>query len=99
MKESIIKSIQKFLNQPFKYAALTLFLDKQKDFLLQPNILEKTEECEYNALWDTIIYLEGLFKYAKRTEMTIAIDDLSVLLIFDTNYKERKAHLLISSTP
>ncbi len=91
MKEKLIKEIQKFLNQPFKYSALLLFLDKQKDFLLQPNILDKAEEYEYNALWDTIIELEKYFNYAKETNMTIGCQ-LSVLGLFDHNLKERKKY-------
>lgn len=89
MKENLIKTIQKFLNTPFRYAELLAMLDKQKDFLLQKNILDKTEDCEYNALWDTICYLEKFFAYADAPNLVIGAE-ISVLGIFDYNYKERR---------
>lgn len=89
MKENLIKTIQKFLNTPFRYTELLKMLDKQKDFLLQNNILDKTEDCEYNALWDTILDLEKFFAYGNADNLVIGAE-LSVLLVFDTNYKERR---------
>ncbi len=58
MFEKLIKEIQKFVNTPFRYADLLLLLDKKKDFLLSKNILENSDEFEYNAMWDMIIDLE-----------------------------------------
>ena len=89
MKENLIKTIQKFLNTPFRYADLLVMLDKQKDFLLTKNILEKTEDCEYNALWDMIMELEKIFLYANAPNLVIGAE-ISVLGIFDRNFKERK---------
>ena len=89
MKENLIKTIQKFLNAPFEYADLLVMLDKQKDFLLQKTILDKTEDCEYNALWDTICCLEKFFAYADSPNLVIGAQ-ISVLGIFDCNYKERR---------
>lgn len=88
MKENFIKDIQKFLNSPFRYAALLIFLDKKKDFLLQGNIIDKADELEYNAMWDTIIYLEGFFLYAKEPNLVIGVE-ISVLRVFDDKFKER----------
>ena len=88
MKENFIKGIQKFLNMPFKYRDLLIFLDKQKDFLLRKDILEKTEEAEYNALWDVITELESFFVYAKGENMTIGVE-MSVNRLFEYNYKKR----------
>lgn len=94
MKEKLIKEIQKFINSSFRYSELLKFLDKQKDFLLQKNILEKLEDCEYNALWDTICYLERFFAYANAPNLIIGCE-LSVLKTFDSNYKERKKNFKI----
>jgi hypothetical protein len=88
MKENLIKTLQKFLNSPFRYVELLNILDKQKDFLLTKNILEKTEGYEYNALWDTISDLEKTFLYAKAPNLAIAAR-ISVLGIFDRNFKNR----------
>lgn len=90
MKEKLIKEIQKFLNAPFKYASLIAFLDKQKDFLLQKNVLDKTDEAEYNALWDAILDLEKFFSYANDPMLTIGAE-ISVLRVFDSNLKNRLA--------
>ena len=91
MRENLIKVLQKFFNSPFRYKDAMNFLDKQKDFLLTPNVLNKTEEHEYNALWDTVLNLEKSFSYAKEPNLVMATR-LSVLLIFDNNFKERKAY-------
>lgn len=88
MKESLIKTIQKFLNTPFRYSDLLVMTDKQKDLLLTKNILYKTEDCEYNALWDTIIDIEKVFLYANATQLVISAE-ISVLGIFNRNFKER----------
>ena len=88
MKEKIIKDIQKFINIGFNYSQLLIFLDKQKDFLLKKNILEKTEECEYNALWDTILDLEKFFLFGNKPSLVIKAR-ISILKIFDYNLKER----------
>lgn len=90
MKESLIQGIQKFLNTPFKYTELILFLDKQKDFLLQKHILDKSEDCEYNALWDTVLCLENEFKFADKPNLIVGTQ-YSVLSLFNYNYKWRKA--------
>jgi len=92
MKENLTKTIQKFLNTPFKYTELLAMLDKQKDFLSQKNILDKTDECEYNALWDTINDLENFFAYAKTPNLTIGAE-VGVLAIFNYNYAERNKSL------
>lgn len=92
MKENLIKTIQKFLNTPFRYSELLKILDKQKDFLLTKIILEKTEDCEYNALWDMIMELEKIFLYANAPNLVIGAE-ISVLGIFDRNFKERKKNL------
>ena len=89
MKENLIKAIQKFLNRPFRYSELLIFLDKQKDFLLQKNIIDKTEDCEYNALWDTILEVEKKFKYADAPNLVIGCE-MSILKTFDDNFKCRK---------
>lgn len=34
MKNNLIKTIQKFINTPFKYSDLLAMLDKQQDFLV-----------------------------------------------------------------
>jgi len=70
-------------------------LDKQKDFLLTKNILEKTEDCEYIALWDTIMELEKIFLFAKEPNWVIGTQT-SVLGIFDRNFKERKENFKIT---
>ncbi len=89
MKENLISIIQKFLNKPFTYAEILVILDKQKDFLLTKNILDKTEDCEYNALWDTIFDLEKCFLPFKDPNLIIGCQ-LDVLEIFDYNFKERR---------
>lgn len=89
MKENLIKTIQKFLNTSFRYSELLAMLNKQKDFLLQNNILDKTEDCEYNALWDTICDIEKYFVYANKPNLAIGAE-ISVLGIFDYNFKERR---------
>lgn len=89
MHEKLIKEIQKFLNQPFRYDELIKMLDKQKDFLLQKNVLDKTDDCEYNALWDTILDLEKFFLYGNEPNLTIGVK-ISVLAVFDYNLKQRK---------
>ena len=89
MKEALIKTIQKFLNTHFWYAALLIMLDKQKDLLLTKNVLDKTDDFEYNALWDTIIELEKMFLYANAPNWVIGAE-ISVLKVFNDNLKERK---------
>ena len=89
MKESLIKLIQKFLNTPFKYPAFAAFIDKQKDFLLQPNILNNTDQHEYNAIWDTINDIELKLKYAKETDFTIGAQ-FSVLKMYEFNLNSRR---------
>ena len=37
IKDKLLKELQKFLNQPFKYNELLKFIDKQRDFLLKEN--------------------------------------------------------------
>jgi uncharacterized protein YjcR len=88
MKDNLIKLVQKFINTPFSYLELLIFLDKQKYFLLQKNILEKTEDCEYNSLWDTMLCLEDFFSFANSNNLII-ISEISVLSIFNSNYKWR----------
>lgn len=51
--------------------------------------LTKLEDYEYNALWDTICYLEKKLAYANAPNLIIGTQ-ISVLGIFDYNYKERK---------
>ena len=89
MKENLIKQIQKFLNAPFRYSDLLIFLNKQKNLLLQKNILDKTDGYEYNAIWDTILEVEGIFKYADAPNLVIGCE-MSVLKTFDDNFKSRK---------
>ncbi len=88
MKENLIKIVQKLLNNAFRYADLATLINKQKDMLLSPNVLDKIEECEYNALWDMLIELENIFAYGNKPELSMAAE-ISVLRIFDQNYKER----------
>ena len=88
MKENLIKLIQKFINTPFFYADLLVYLDKQKDFLLQESILQKTETNEYNSLWDTICFLERHFLFAKEPNYIIG-SKISILSIYNLSYKER----------
>lgn len=88
MKDNLINNIQKFINSPFKYSDLLIFLDKQKDFLLQESILDKTEECEYNAIWDTIMDLQKVYEFANKSNLIIGTK-YSVLTLFNYNYKCR----------
>jgi len=88
MSERLIKEIQKFLNAPFRYADLIKFLDKKKNFLLHKNIIDKTNEREYNALWDTINDLERLFLFGNKPQLVIGTK-VSVLKIFNYNLSER----------
>jgi hypothetical protein len=88
MKDGFLKIIQKFLNTPFQYVDLLAMLDKQKDFLMDENILNKTEEREYNSLWDTVICLEKYFEYAKDSCFVI-YSKVSVKGVFDSNYNSR----------
>tara|TARA_R110000823_G_scaffold50477_4_gene126568 strand:+ start:625 stop:912 length:288 start_codon:yes stop_codon:yes gene_type:complete len=94
MKENLIKTLQKFLNNPFTYAELFKMLDKQKDFLLQDKILNTTEEAEYNALWDTIGQLETKFKFGDKPKVIIGTET-SVTRMFDLNLKQRRASLKV----
>lgn len=59
--EELIKDIQKYINGQFFYPQLLQFLDKKKDYLLIPKIVDGSEEKEYNAIWDTIMYIESYF--------------------------------------
>ncbi len=73
---------------PFRYEALVIFLDGQMDFLLKENILSKTDQDEYNALWDTLIDIKQFFSYADDPTLVIGCE-ISVLKIFDYNFKSR----------
>lgn len=89
MKDNLINAIQKFLNTPFYYSALIVMLDKQKDFLLQKNILDKADDCEYNALWDTICYLENHFAFAKEPNWIIGCE-ISISKLYNNYYNQRR---------
>ena len=88
MKENIIKLVQKLLNSSFRYSELLALTNKQKDLLISPNVIDKLEECEYNALWDMLIELENIFAYGNKPGFSMAAE-ISVLRIFDSKYKER----------
>lgn len=88
MKDGIIKSIQKFINSPFTYKDLLAMLDKQKDFILEKNVIEKIDDHTYNAIWDTILMLENHFSFANSEKYVIA-SEVSVSKIFDYNLKCR----------
>ena len=85
---NLLNVVQKFLNQPFYYSELLAVTDKQKDFLLQKGVMDKIEECEYNALWDTILDLEDMFSFAKAPNLVIGTRT-SVVSMFNRNFKER----------
>lgn len=89
MKENLIKGVQKFINTPFFYAELDILLDKKMDFLLEDHILNNTEECEYNALWDMIGYLKTFYSNLNSHNLAIATN-MSVSKIFEFMYKKRK---------
>ena len=92
MRENLIKTIQRFINSPFRHSDLVVFLDKQKDFLLQPNVIDKADELEYNSLWDVICDIEVFLNYGKSERMAMACE-ISVLKLYDDNYKQRKLKL------
>jgi len=88
MKDKIIKSLQKILNSQFTYQELFNVIDTNKDFLTQSNIISKTDESEYNAIWDTIICIEDYFRFAKHKPI-ITTSSISVNKIFEYNYDQR----------
>jgi hypothetical protein len=92
MKENLIKTLQKFLNSPFKYAELLVILDKQKTLLLQENVILKTEECEYNALWDTVLEIEKNFAIFNKPNLVINTE-FSVTILYDHNFKSRQKYV------
>lgn len=93
MKESFINKLQKFINVGFTYADLLVLIDKQRDFLLTKNILEKTEPNELNALWYTLDWLEKYFSFAKEDGLIIGTANRSVALIFDQYSKSLNKNL------
>lgn len=88
MKDTVIKTLQKFLNGIFTYDQLLIFLDQQKDFLLKDYVIDNTERSEYNALWDTVLYLQRYLSYADKPNTLIACE-INVLQLFDNNLKDR----------
>jgi hypothetical protein len=88
--EKVVLTIQKFLNGSFKHTELFAMLDRQKDFLLQKHVLYKTDDNEYNALWDTMGCVEEFFAYGKSPNLVIGVANFSVLGVFNHNYKQRK---------
>lgn len=71
MENELVKLLQKFLNAPFYYHELLAFLDKQEDLLLKPEVANKINEDEYNALWDTYLEMEEIFKYANAPNLVV----------------------------
>ncbi|MES2287890.1 MAG: hypothetical protein V4547_19535 [Bacteroidota bacterium] len=86
MKEQFISKLQKFISVPFTYENLCIVIDKQRDFLLTKNIMDKTEPNELNALWHTLDDLKEYFSFANEKGVVI-VTQVSVLLIFDINIK------------
>lgn len=89
MREKIIITVQKFLNTPFKYFELVKMLDNQRNLLLSPNIADKIDDDEYNALWDALMDLEEKMRFAESPKLTVWTN-ISFLFIFDKNHKIRK---------
>ena len=88
IQDSLIKGVQKFLNAPFYEQELLIFLDKSKDFLLQPYVISKTEDNIYNSLWDMLLSVEKEYSFGIKTSIIIGTK-ISVLAIYDYHYKER----------
>jgi hypothetical protein len=84
MKEDLIKKLQKFINNPFSYSELLIFLDKQIDILLHN---QEWENNKYIALWDTISDLERYFSYAQDSKYLI-ISNISIQQIVNYYYQK-----------
>ncbi len=90
MKEDFLKAVQKFLNSMFLYSDLLKFTDQQKDFLLRKDVLNKMDDNEYNAAWDTLLDIENMFSFAKNRNVVIGTKT-SVSGIFNQNLKWRQS--------
>lgn len=90
MKDNFIKEVQKFLNTPFRHSDFLLFIDRQKKFLLKPDLIIESEQHEYNALWDLLEELERMFAYGKNPDLIIGAA-VSAQSIFDFNFKLRES--------
>lgn len=89
MKDAMIKEVQQFFNEVFRFDAAVTFLDRQRKFLLKPEILNKADKHEYNALWDLLWEIEETTRLAGQDGLPMRFSG-SVLLMFDTHHKLRK---------
>lgn len=81
MKDNILKSIQKFLNSGFRFNDLQDYLKAHQYNILQSNIIDKFDKSEYNALWDTMLYVEDYFSFSKDKNLIIGTR-ISVLEVY-----------------
>ncbi len=98
MKEKFIKDLQRFLNQGFRYKDWQLFFEKQQIFLLQENIINKTEKCEYNSLWDVLFVIDQHFALLNKDNLSIGTE-CNVTAIFNDNLKYRQVAISVKKLP
>ena len=87
--EREIKAIQKFINQCFRHEAWLKFEDTQMDYMLKPFFIEKTPKNEYNALWDTLLWLSDHYSFMDGKNLA-ATSSLSVTSLYNYNLTVRK---------
>jgi hypothetical protein len=87
MKEKLIKSIQKFLNQGFKKSELLIFLDKKRDDLISPKYFNKLEKNEYNSFWDLILHVEKTLSFMSDSD--VAMSEINVKFLFNRFLNQR----------
>lgn len=86
----MLLGVQEFINKPFFYTELESSVNKNIDLLINPRVIDTIDPVEYNAIFDTLLWLLVHFAYAKEEKFVIGQIGIVVPVAFSHFYFDRR---------